>query len=266
MIENLIPLSSLPEEIQHAIGKIDAVAYPIQAMTSQVMILYGQQGAFVVKCASQPRYRTWLRREYAVLQALAETTLPVPRVHLYIPSAHQERESWLLMEYLPGEPLRTALRTTSDPLSHHSLLTAFGQLLRTVHSHPLPVALTQEKLSWLDRTLAQAAFALKHEVVDGTPELLQYVQQNRPLPNHETLIHGDSTLDNVLVHNGTISGLIDWAGGGSGDPRYDLALATQAEREAFQDTSDDDAFYYGYAGKRLSEAERTYFLGLDEFF
>jgi aminoglycoside phosphotransferase (APT) family kinase protein len=266
MSEHQFPLPILPEEIHHIIGRIDTVTYPVQGMTSQVMILRGRHGVFVAKRATQPRYRAWLQREYAVLQALAETTLPVPHIHTCVPSAHADCESWLLMSYLPGEPLRTALRSTSDPISHQTLLIAFGQLLQGIHHCPLPPSLAHEELSWLDRTLNQAAFALQHEVVDGTPELLQYVQQNRPSVVHETLIHGDCTLDNVLVHNGAVCGLIDWAGGGRGDPRHDLALATQVEREAFQSANDYDAFYAGYAGERLTEAERTYFLGLDEFF
>jgi aminoglycoside phosphotransferase (APT) family kinase protein len=263
---NSLPPLILPESILHMIGKIDTVTYPAQGMTSQVMILRTQHGVFVAKCATQPRYRTWLQREYAVLQALTETALPVPQAHLYVPSANADRESWLLMSYIPGEPLRAALRSTSDPTSRHTLLMAFGQLLQTIHNCPVPAALDQQAATWLDRTLDQAAFALQHEQVDGTPELLRYVQQNRPSAKQETLIHGDCTLDNVLVDNEVICVLIDWAAGGPGDPRHDLALATQAEREAFQAPADYDAFYAGYTGERLTEAEQTYFLAVDEFF
>ena len=250
------------------IGKITTVTYPVQGMTSQVTILDGQRGVFVAKRATQPRYRDWLRRENMVLHALAETSLPVPRPHLYLPSANADRESWLLMSYLSGESLRTALHTTSDSTARHAFLMAFGQLLQALHACPMPTALDQEKTSWLDRMLDQAAFALEHELVDdnGTPELLEYVQQNRPSSVQETLVHGDCTLDNVLIQNGTICGLIDWAGGTRGDPRYDLALATQVEREAFQSASDYDAFYGVYGGEQLTEAELAYFLDLYEFF
>jgi aminoglycoside phosphotransferase (APT) family kinase protein len=266
MPERKFPEPIIPEEIRQTIGEIDNITHPTQGMTSQVMILHGRHGIFVAKRATQPRYRAWLQREYTVLQALAETSLPVPRVHSCVSSAHADRESWLLMSYLPGEPLRESLRNTADRMTRRNLLMAFGELLQTVHSCPLPTALDQETIPWLDRTLEQAAYALQHEVVDGTPELLRYVQHNRPLSIQETLIHGDCTLDNVLVDNRRISGLIDWAGGGRGDPRHDLALATQAEHEAFQSAGDYDAFYSGYTGERLTEEEQAYFLALDEFF
>jgi aminoglycoside phosphotransferase (APT) family kinase protein len=266
MAENDFPPPILPEAIRQAIGEIDTISYPAQGMTSQVMILDARQGVFVAKRATERRYRSWLRREYAVLRALAETALPVPRVHLYVPSANDDSDSWLLMDYLPGQTLRATLRDMADSLARQALLMAFGQLLQAVHDCPLPAALDQEPAPWLERRLEQAAFALEHERVDGTPALLRYVQQNRPSTVPETLIHGDCTLDNVLVHNGMISGLIDWAGGGRGDPRHDLAVATQVELEAFQAASDYAAFYAGYAGERLAEAEQSYFLGLDEFF
>jgi aminoglycoside phosphotransferase (APT) family kinase protein len=264
MSEHQLPLPILPKEICSTLGTIETVTYPVQGITSQVMILQAQHGTFVAKRATHPRYRLWLRREYTVLQALAETTLCVPRIHLSVPSAFDDRESWLLMSYLPGEPLRAALRTS--PLNHQALLRSFGQLLQTVHNCPLPATLDREKASWLDRTLEQAALALQNEVVDGTPEVLEYVRHNRPSSIQETLIHGDCSLDNVLVHNERVCSLIDWAGGGRGDPRYDLALATQVEQEVFQSASDYDAFYSGYTGERLTEAERSYFLSLDEFF
>jgi aminoglycoside phosphotransferase len=266
MPEHQFSEANLPDQIHQATGKVDNISYPPQGMTSQVLILQGQRGVFVAKRATQPRYRAWLEREHAVLHALAETSLPVPRAFVWVESSHADSESWLLMSYLPGQTLREALRNTSDPVARRHLLEGFGQLLQAVHSSPIPARLDRETMPWLDRTLEQAAYALQHEVVDGTPELLRYVRQHRPSGVQEILIHGDCTLDNVLVDSGTISGLIDWAAGGRGDPRHDLALATQEEREAFRSASDYDAFYSGYSGERLTEEEQRYFLALDEFF
>jgi aminoglycoside phosphotransferase (APT) family kinase protein len=73
-------------------------------------------------------------------------------------------------------------------------------------------------------------------------------------------------LDNVLSDGAQVTGVIDWAGGTVGDPRHDLALATQARRGAFERPEDLEAFYAGYRGARLSPQDAEYFLGLDEFF
>ena len=62
----------------------------------------------------------------------------------------------------------------------------------------------------------------------------------------ETLIHGDLALDNVLVDAHGALSLIDWADGGSGDPRHDVALALQTKPEFELSTDALDAFCTGY--------------------
>ncbi|GAA4906200.1 hygromycin-B 4-O-kinase [Stackebrandtia albiflava] len=43
------------------------------------------------------------------------------------------------------------------------------------------------------------------------------------LPTHRRLIHGDYGADNLLIHHGHVSGVIDWEAAMIGDPLYDLA-------------------------------------------
>lgn len=80
-----------------------------------------------------------------------------------------------------------------------------------------------------------------------------------------TLIHGDLNLENVLVSNGAVTGLIDWSGGDLGDPRYDVALALLSDEELELDDEMLAAFASGY-GAVTSRAEREWFEGLYEFF
>jgi aminoglycoside phosphotransferase (APT) family kinase protein len=63
-----------------------------------------------------------------------------------------------------------------------------------------------------------------------------------------------------------VSGVIDWAGGAAGDPRYDIALACRPKPEVFQIPAEIDAFFEGYGGSPLSEEEYEYFVGLYEIF
>lgn len=86
-------------------------------------------------------------------------------------------------------------------------------------------------------------------------------------PIAPTLIHGDFTIDNVLVHDGKISGVIDWSGGAFGDPRYDVSLAVRPKPNAFQDRLDLDIFFKGYGKELITCDDFTYFAdGLYEFF
>ena len=88
--------------------------------------------------------------------------------------------------------------------------------------------------TWLEEMLLQAEYNLQNEKVDGTKLLLEKIKYNKPNVYKQTLIHGDFTIDNVLVSNGVITGVIDWSGGGYGDPRYDVSLAIRPKPHAFE--------------------------------
>jgi aminoglycoside phosphotransferase (APT) family kinase protein len=256
-----------PEEIQSILGRIRHLAYPVQGETSDVAFVESTQGAFVIKRAHQQPFRDWLCREYHVLSMLAATTLPVPAVYTFV-EQHTAKgdEHWLLMARLPGQPLQRVLHTDPHSSVRRRLLRAFGELLGSIHRCAPPSALVALDQPWLDSMLLRAADYLQHYQVDGTPALLRTLDQQRPRPITPMLIHGDYTLDNVLVADGSISGVIDWAGGAVGDPRYDLALATQPKSEAFQSSTDLRAFYDGYGGEPITMEEAAYFVGLYEFF
>jgi aminoglycoside phosphotransferase (APT) family kinase protein len=257
----------LPDEIRAATGPILHLSGIPQGDTSDVALVESTQGTFVVKRAVHQPFRDWLRCEYSVLRALAATGLPIPRVYTYV-----ERTTatggcyWLLMEHLPGQPLHAILQSERRAGVRHDLLAAFGHLLAQVHRCPPPPELVTSDQPWLDGMLQRAGQYLQCYPVDGTPALLAQLERRRPPPVPATLIHGDYMLDNVLVVQQAITGLVDWAGGAVGDPRYDLALATQPRTVAFQTPEDVDAFYAGYGGPRLRAAEARYFLGLYEFF
>lgn len=119
----------------------------------------------------------------------------------------------------------------------------------------------------MDEMLRHAEINLNHYLVDGTPELLEFLKNNKPLPIENKLIHGDFTIDNVLVHDGKITSIIDWSGGGFGDPRYDISLAIRPKPNAFEVESEINAFFEGYGKRTLSEREYKYFEeGLYSFF
>jgi aminoglycoside phosphotransferase (APT) family kinase protein len=158
------------------------------------------------------------------------------------------------------------LQDNPAPATRAHLLRAFGQVLAAIHATPAPPDMIQGSRPWLDRMLDMAAHNLAHYPVDGSPELLERLQGNRPADVPATLIHGDYTLDNVLVAGNAVSGVIDWSGGDWGDPRYDLALAIRPEPEAFDNPGDVEAFFEGYGSRPLSDDEYGYFNSLYEFF
>lgn len=120
---------------------------------------------------------------------------------------------------------------------------------------------------WLDTMLNKAEYKLTHFAVDGSEERLKRLKEVRPKPIDNTLIHGDFTIDNVLVNECNIVGVIDWSGATYGDPRYDVALAIRPKYNAFDNDRDKEIFFKAYGKLRITDEEYNYFEdGLYSFF
>lgn len=260
----------LPAELQAALGEVQEWITPPQGMSgARVELAHTTHGIYALKYAVGALYGSWLAREYRVLSALSSLSLPVPKVHTLVRrDTGVAPERWLLMDALPGETLSAVLLKTVDTPTRQMLLRGFGQILARIHTSAPPASVPHPQPTWLDAILDDAAENLEHFSVDGTPELLAHLRQTRPQPVSPTLIHGDYTIDNVMVADGRVSGIIDWSGGALGDPRHDLALATRPQDEAFKADREADlqAFYEGYGSPPLSQTEFDYYNGLDEFF
>jgi len=265
-----LTLNAIPAQVLEALGQARALRSLPQGMTSSVALVETDRGLRVVKRARGGLFAGWLEKEHRALTALSTTGLPTPKPLAF---ARTETglvpESWLATQHLPGQTLADALSANPEPAKRTALLRSFGQALAAIHATPAPAQIPRPAPSWLDFMLEGAGENLEHFAVDGTAELLARLRANPPAPVAPTLIHGDYTIDNALVEDDRVTGVIDWSGCAVGDPRYDLALATRPQDGAFDGETrpaDLEAFYAGYGGVPLSEAEASYFIGLYEFF
>jgi aminoglycoside phosphotransferase (APT) family kinase protein len=231
-------------------------------MTSEVAFVDGDAPCVIKRCRDR-RYLEWLSREHRVLLALENASLPVPRVLGYakVDNSEKGHEAWLVMSRLEGRPLwNEMLHANSQRRAR--LLQLVGELLNQLHATAVPIGL--RSTAWLDRMLAEARENLNW--CDGTGTLLASLDDHRPEPVPEVLIHGDLALDNVLVSAEDAMSLIDWSGGAQGDPRYDLALALHTEPEIELSEAELAAFFEGYGGKAIDRSTRRWFESLYEFF
>ncbi len=260
---SLFTVDDIPPALRSHVPPGMRLTYPAQGMTSEVAFVEGDSPCVIKRCRD-PIYLGWLAREHRVLQALAESPLPVPRVLDYADMDRPGggREAWLVMSRLEGGSLWPELLNAGVP-RRVQLLRGVGALLARLHACPVPGSLRSGS-SWLDRMLAQARANLAW--CDGTAELLADLHQRRPAPVPEVLIHGDLALDNVLVAAGDVMSLIDWSGGGQGDPRCDVSLALQTAPEIELSEIDLSAFFDGYGGPPLDSQTRRWFEDLYEFF
>lgn len=261
-----IQIEEIPIEIKEYLNKINSMRFPRQGYTSNVGLIENNQGFYALKRTKGELNCSSLNREITVLNCLThETKLPIPKVKKFVEQKSQ-KESWALIEFLEGETLRTALYNEKSKENRQEIIFNFGNLLREIHSTPCPNELIGER-PWLDQMLYHAEHNLKKYKVDGTEELLEKIKTNKPKVYNQTLIHGDFTIDNVLVSNGVVTGVIDWSGGAYGDPRYDVSLAIRPKPNAFENEIDKQIFIEGYGGKIVDDNVYDYFVnGLYEFF
>jgi aminoglycoside phosphotransferase len=93
-------------------------------------------------------------------------------------------------------------------------------------------------------------------------ELLKKLKGNKQKEIKQTLIHGDFTIDNVLVHKGKIASIIDWNQGAFGDPRYDVSLSIRPKPRAFESEIDVNIFFKD-TGRRPSLKKTINILRMD---
>ncbi|WP_409291377.1 phosphotransferase family protein [Peribacillus sp. SCS-37] len=246
------------EEWTRGISDIEVLSN--QGWTSAVRKIAGGGEAFLFKSCFEERYRDWLRNEAEVLRSLKDcAAIPVPGYYDFFEEADA---SHLLMSFEPGITLREALLREQTAKGEYQLIKSFGAFLQKLHEQELPSFFPAGK-NWLDEQLQRAAGYLEGGGIDGTAALLEKLEHERPAEVRQTIIHGDCTVDNVLVVNGEVVMFIDTAGMGVGDPRYDEALAV---RKFLGNPEKLDAFYDGYTRCRLSDEEFQYFEGLYDFF
>ncbi|WP_215162035.1 phosphotransferase [Paenibacillus sp. ISL-20] len=262
--DEIMNIQDVPIEIIEQIGKVQKITFPRQGHTSIVAILDTSNKKYIIKKTENDLYNEWLSEEYKVLQYLYHTGLPVPKAYSY----HVKNKSrWVLMDYIEGISLREFLSREPDLKDKEKAISNFGLCLKKLHECPCPIELQKHDTLWIDTILSKAEYNLTHYEVDGSEELLKRLKEVRPNPIDNTLIHGDYTIDNVLVNECNVVGVIDWSGAAYGDPRYDVALAIRPKHNAFDNERDKEIFFNAYGKLRITDEEYHYFEdGIYNFF
>lgn len=257
----------IPDEIIEMTGEIKDMDFPKQGYTSNVSIIKTEKGIYTIKRTKGERFSQCLNRECKVLHFLSKTDLPIPKVFTFV-EQKKENQSWALFEFVEGQTLRSAFINETKENLRQELIFNFGKILSRIHQTQCPPELKDETKPWLELMLHQAEYNLMQYETEGTSELLEQLKKTKPEYYQQTLIHGDFTIDNVLVQAGTINGIIDWDGGTFGDPRYDVALAIRPKPNVFQSMKDIEIFFEGYGKRIITEKEYNYFAdnGLYLFF
>jgi aminoglycoside phosphotransferase (APT) family kinase protein len=156
--------------------------------------------------------------EASVVALLAGTDVPHAR---HIAHGTSAEGSWYVSSRLPGLTLHDAWPTASVA-ERRSIIHSLGDALRALHQVPAPAGLMPP---WLRGALAGGPWPAYHPPVvgaamglveDAAPlasSVLSWVSERLPLfdADPHVLVHGDLHGSNIMVDDGRVTGLIDFA-------------------------------------------------------
>jgi aminoglycoside phosphotransferase (APT) family kinase protein len=143
-----------------------------------------------------------MARREAVAMAAAAGGIPVPRV---VVEGSWDNRPALLLSWMPGRILWDELER--GPWRAWALGVEFGRTQAAIHAASVPAALRRHPVSWIE--WAEPDAALRDRL--------------RRSGDGEVLLHLDYHPANVLVEDGRVSAVLDWANARAGDRRADLA-------------------------------------------
>jgi aminoglycoside phosphotransferase (APT) family kinase protein len=162
-------------------------------------------------------------REAWVIGQCTSRGLPVPRIHSHRRvEADGEQRSVIVMEKLAGERLSDA---DVNELDLRKVLTDVGAWLRELHSIPVHgfgyldgsgigkhVTMEDWLAGFREEALVfeEAGHSVELEAETIRAWAREIVDSFRAVPPRVTLIHNDLLANHVLVHNGQLSGIIDF--------------------------------------------------------
>jgi aminoglycoside phosphotransferase (APT) family kinase protein len=171
----------------------------------------------------RPDDRGKAQREATVLRWLRTAGLPVPDVYAREFGAFGDI---VLLSRLPGQGWSALEMPFPAAVRPH--VGAFAGLLARLHAlrppedvrSVVPQVTLVSALAGLQVLAQQIGDAELAEIVDQVMDDAYLVEDQQPC-----IVHGDYHFANVLLHQGRISGLLDWEYCALADPRWDVASA-----------------------------------------
>jgi len=191
-------------------------------------------------------------REFRVINALADTSVPVPAAPHYCEDASVIGTPFYVMERLEGRVLHDNGLPDLAPHERGAVFDAMNETLAALHGvdvDAVGLGGFGRKGGFFARQVARWSKqyeTAKTREVDEIPRLADWLRAHLPEDDETTLVHGDYRLGNLIFHPSRpqVIGVLDWELSTLGHPLADLGynLMPWTMRESE---------YHGLAGRDL---------------
>jgi aminoglycoside phosphotransferase (APT) family kinase protein len=179
-----------------------------------------------------------MAREYRVITALRDTSVPVPRSYALCTDPDVLGAPFYVMSNVNGVAYRTADQLSAvGPARTRVIAERMVGTLALLHTvDPAEVGLAdfgrpEGFLARQVRRWKKQLDASRSRTIPGIDELHELLAANTPDGTGPTIVHGDYRLDNVLVGpDDGIAAVLDWEMATLGDPLTDVGLLIVYQR------------------------------------
>jgi aminoglycoside phosphotransferase (APT) family kinase protein len=176
-----------------------------------------------------------VEREYRVMEALAPTGVPVPRMLHLCHDPSVLGTAFFIMEHLDGRQFWDASLPALLPTERRALHVEMVRVLATLHGvdyESRGLSDFGKPGSYFERQLSRWTRqyrAAETELIPSMERLIASLPAHVPAEDATALVHGDYRLDNLVFHPSEprILGVLDWELSTLGNPLADLAYLCQ---------------------------------------
>lgn len=170
-------------------------------------------------------------REYRVLQALADTGVPVPQVVHFCEDHSVIGTPFYVMEFLHGRILRNPQLPGMNPSERTAIYAAMNDTLTRLHTLDWKAAGLEDygkPDNYLARQVAlwkRQYEASKTQDVAAMDQLMNWLPDHIPADDSVSVVHGDYRLENLMFDEteARVIAVLDWELSTLGHPLSDLA-------------------------------------------
>jgi aminoglycoside phosphotransferase (APT) family kinase protein len=173
-----------------------------------------------------------VEREFRVMRALADTPVPVPRVHALCEDDSVIGSAFYVMQHLDGRIFwDQRLPEIANSAERAAMFDSMNRVIADLHRVDYAAVGLGEfgrPGNYMARQIARWSRqyrASETETIAAMDRLIEWLPQHLPPESPPAIVHGDYRMDNLIFHKSEprVIGVLDWELSTIGDPLADFA-------------------------------------------